>query len=104
MAINKIKLKQIDADFPALVGQYGSGYFATTGNFYSLSGQTVKYSDLSTGNFVYKTGNQNISGYKNFFDVPTINGVGIATLDEAVLINGDNSIYGENTFTNRIYF
>jgi hypothetical protein len=99
MAINKIKLKQIDADFPALVGQYGSGYFASTGSLNSLSGQSVKYSDLATGAFVYTTGNQSISGNKNFLSRPAISGVGIATLSETVSIDGDNAIFGDNTFT-----
>jgi hypothetical protein len=101
MAINKIKLKQIDADFPTLVGQYGSGYFASTGSLNSLSGQSVKYSDLATGAFVYTTGSQNISGSKNFMSRPAISGVGIATLGEIVSINGNNAIFGENTFFNK---
>jgi hypothetical protein len=99
MAINKIKLKQIDADFPTLVGQYGSGYFSSTGSLHSLSGQSVKYSDLATGAFIYTTGSQNISGYKNFMSRPAISGVGIATLGEIVSIDGDNAIFGDNTFT-----
>lgn len=104
MAINKIKLKQIDADFPALVGQYGSGYFASTGSLHGLSGQSVKYSDLATGAFVYTTGNQNISGYKNFLSRPAISGVGIATLSEIVSIDGNNAIFGENTFYEKTIF
>lgn len=104
MAINKIKLKQIDADFPTLVGQYGSGYFASTGGLHSLSGQSVKYSDLATGAFVYTTGSQNISGYKNFLSRPAISGVGIATLGETVSIDGDNAIFGENTFVGNTIF
>lgn len=104
MAINKIKLKQIDADFPTLVGQYGSGYFASTGSLHSLSGQSVKYSDLATGAFVYRTGSQNISGYKNFLSRPAISGVGIATLSEIVSIDGDNAIFGENTFYDKTIF
>ena len=104
MAINKIKLKQIDADFPTLVGQYGSGYFASTGSLHSLSGQSVKYSDLATGAFVYTTGSQNISGYKNFLSRPAISGVGIATLSEIVSIDGNNAIFGENTFYEKTIF
>lgn len=104
MAINKIKLKQIDADFPTLVGQYGSGYFASTGSLYGLSGQAVKYSDLATGNFVYTSGTQNISGSKNFLNRPALSGVGVATLEEAVSINNDNTIYGENTFEGNTIF
>jgi len=104
MALNKIKLKQIDADFPALVGQYGSGYFASTGSLHGLSGQSVKYSDLATGAFVYTTGSQNISGYKNFLSRSAISGVGIATLSEIVSIDGNNAIFGENTFYEKTIF
>lgn len=98
MAINKIKLKQIDADFPVLVGQYGSGYFAPTGSFYNLSGQSVKYSDLATGRLVYTTGDQSISGQKTFVNRPSVSGVGLARLDEVIGINGNDLIYGEKTF------
>ena len=98
MAINKIKLKQIDADFPALVGQYGSGYFTPTGSFYNLSGQSVKYSDLATGRLVYTTGDQSISGQKSFVNRPSVSGVGLARLDEVIGINGNDFIYGEKTF------
>ena len=97
MAINKIKLKQIDADFPTLVGQYGSGYFASTGSLNLVSGQCVKYSDISTGRFVYQTGNQSISGVKNFFSRPTISGNNVAMLNETVTLGGTETIGGAKT-------
>jgi hypothetical protein len=106
MAINKIKLKQIDADFSGLVGQYGSGYFATTGQLSSLSGISVKYSDLTSTQFVYQTGNQNISGNKVLFSRPTLSGTGIlsnnqsglAMLSEVVTRNGSETITGPKIF------
>jgi len=104
MGINKIKLKQIDADFSGLVGAYGSGYFASTGSLNALSGQSVKYSDLSTGRFVYSTGNQNISGIKNFLARPTLSGEALAKLSEVVTLNADETINGFKDFTSDVVF
>jgi hypothetical protein len=104
MGINKIKLKQIDADFSGLVGQYGSGYFASTESLNTLSGQSVKYSDLSTGRFVYSTGNQNISGIKNFLARPTLSGEALAKLSEVVTLNADETINGFKDFTSDVVF
>jgi hypothetical protein len=104
MGINKIKLKQIDADFPVLVGQYGSGYFASTGSLNALSGQSVKYSDLSTGRFVYSTGNQDISGIKNFISRPTLSGSQLAKLEEVVTLDGDETINGFKDFSSDVIF
>jgi hypothetical protein len=105
MGINKIKLKQIDADFSGLVGQYGSGYFSTTGQLISLSGSAFKYSDIATTQFVYQTGNQNISGSKTFFSRPIISGAGIAysasgvaRLGEVVTLANNETINGTKTF------
>ena len=88
MGINKIKLKQIDANFSGLVGEYGSGYFPSissfntvsgnvntvSGNVNTLSGITVKYTDINPTRFVLPTGNQTISGIKTFIDVPRVGG------------------------------
>lgn len=111
MGINKIKLKQIDADFSGLVGQYGSGYFSTTGQLNSLSGLAFKYSDLAATQFVYQTGNQNISGSKTFFSRPIISGAGVtyhasgaARLGEVVTIAGSDQITGPKTFLNTVDF
>jgi len=111
MGINKIKLKQIDADFSGLVGQYGSGYFSTTGQLNSLSGLAFKYSDLAATQFVYQTGNQNISGSKTFFSRPIISGAGVtyhasgaARLGEVVSIAGSDQITGPKTFLNTVDF
>lgn len=111
MGINKIKLKQIDADFSGLVGQYGSGYFSTTGQLNSLSGLAFKYSDIAATQFVYQTGNQNISGSKTFFSRPIISGAGVtyhasgaARLGEVVSIAGSDQITGPKTFLNTVDF
>jgi hypothetical protein len=111
MGINKIKLKQIDADFSGLVGQYGSGYFSTTGQLNSLSGLAFKYSDLAATQFVYQTGNQNISGSKTFFSRPIISGAGVtyhasgaARLGEVVSLAGSDQITGPKTFLNTVDF
>lgn len=111
MGINKINLKQIDADFSGLVGQYGSGYFTSTGQFNSLSNSTFKYTDLPTTQFVYQTGNQNISGSKTFFSRPILTGAGItyhasgiARLGEVVTIAGSETITGPKTFLTNATF
>jgi hypothetical protein len=104
MGINKIKLKQIDADFSGLVGQYGSGYFPSIASFNTLSGQSVKYSDLSNINFVYATGNQNISGVKNFLARPTFSGETLAKLSEVVTLDGDETINGLKDFSSDVIF
>jgi hypothetical protein len=98
MGINKIKLKQIDADFSGLVGQYGSGYFATTGSLDSLSGSSVPYSYIATGGFLYNAGSQSISGVKNFFSRPTLSGKGLAKLEEVVTSGSTNTFIAPNTF------
>ena len=104
MAINKIKLKQIDADFSGLVGQYGSGYFATTGSFNSLSGSTVPYSYISTGGFLYNTGAQSVSGVKNFFSRPTFSGKSLAKLEEVVTINDAQTVIGAKSLDGEVTF
>lgn len=104
MGINKVKLKQIDADFSGLVGQYGSGYFASTGQLNSLSGSSFKYSDLATNQFVYQTGNQNISGVKNFFSRPELSGKGLAKLEEVVTLSTNQSIPSQKTFAGSVFF
>ena len=98
MAINKIKLQQIDADFSKVVGQYGSGYFATTGSLNSLSVSTVPYSYIATGGFLYNTGAQSISGVKNFFSRPTFSGAGLSTLQEVLTLTGQQTLSGAKIF------
>jgi hypothetical protein len=63
------------------------------------------YLDPETINAVAKTGNQNISGLKNFYTRPTVNGTGVLLSGEAaelpntlVYITGDQTISGVKTF------
>jgi hypothetical protein len=88
--LNKIKLKQIDADFSGLVGQYGSGYFATIGDLNAVSG-------LST-NLVYTTGDQTISGIKTFANDVTILGdfvvSGATFINEVIDVTTTGTISG----------
>jgi hypothetical protein len=66
------------------------------------------YLDPDTINAVAKTGNQNISGLKNFITRPTVNGTGVLLIGEVpqlpntlVYITGDQTISGLKTFTTR---
>lgn len=104
MSINKIKLKQIDANFPGLVGEYGSGYFASTGQLNSVSGSAFKYSDVNNYKFVYQSGAQDISGVKNFFSRPNLSGQGLARLNEVVTLSTNQSISAEKTFQGNVNF
>jgi hypothetical protein len=84
MSINKIKLKQIDADFDALVGEYGSGRFTPLGS--------------TPENVVFQSGDQNITGIKNFVDRPTLSGKKLITTNDAVLLTGDQDVNGLKNF------
>ena len=70
---------------------------------------------IGTGSFVYSTGDQTISGVKNFASRPTFNGSGLAMTGEfitvgnldtqnIVLRTGDQLISGVKTFTSRPTF
>jgi hypothetical protein len=61
----------------------------------------------SQNNVVYITGNQDISGVKNFYSRPTVNGIGVLLIGETgsvtlpntlVYITGDQTISGNKTF------
>ena len=69
------------------------------------------YLDPDTINAVAKTGNQNISGLKNFITRPTVNGTGVLLSGEAaglpntlVYTTGNQIISGNKTFSNQIVF
>lgn len=104
MSISKIKLKQIDADFPSLVGDYGSGFFASNESLNSVSGSSVKYSDLNNYQFVTQSGSQSISGYKNFLSRPALSGDGLAKLNEVVSLSSSQIVSGEKAFVGGVVF
>jgi hypothetical protein len=95
---------------PVLTGVNLSSY-ATTANL-ALTGSTLQTNiNTLSDQMVYKTGDQNISGTKNFYSRPTVNGTGILLSGEAssvtlpntlVYITGDQIISGKKTFVNNI--
>jgi len=63
-------------------GYAGSGDFATTGYVADVSGAIVSQINFPS-NVVFTTGDQNISGVKNFYSRPTVNGTGVLLSGEA---------------------
>lgn len=63
-------------------GYVTSGDFATTGYVADVSGAIVAQIS-SPANAVFTTGDQNISGAKNFYSRPTVNGTGVLLSGEA---------------------
>ena len=101
----------------ALVGGGGYIYVSKTDelidgnlyvdNFYATSG--FFSGTLNASNLVYNTGNQTISGVKNFASRPTVNGTGVLLSGEAaslpitiVYTTGDQAISGNKTFNNNV--
>lgn len=74
MSKSLIRKNQLHPDVSEIVGEYGSGYFS---------------SDINT---VHITGDQTISGVKNFVSRPTVSGTGVLLSGEAVspLVNIEN--------------
>ena len=76
-------------------------------NFYATSG--FFSGTLNASNLVYNTGDQTISGVKNFASRPTVNGTGVLLIGEAaslpitiVYTTGDQAISGNKTFNNNV--
>jgi hypothetical protein len=73
-----------------------------------VDGNIKAASGVYATNLVYNTGNQNISGIKNFYSRPTVNGTGVLLSGEApnpttiVYITGDQVISGVKSFTNNL--
>lgn len=63
-------------------GYVTSGDFATTGYVADVSGAIVAQISFPQ-NIVFTTGDQNISGAKNFYSRPTVNGTGVLLSGEA---------------------
>ena len=75
----------------------------------TLVGNTGRFSNEATApNLVYNTGDQNISGLKNFYSRPTVNGTGVLLIGEAssvvlpdtiVYTTGNQNISGLKNFS-----
>jgi hypothetical protein len=71
-----------------------------------LNGYTGIFEKLFANNLVYNTGNQNISGIKNFYSRPTVNGTGVLLSGEAAQVDlsstvrttGAQTVSGVKTF------
>jgi hypothetical protein len=98
MAINKIKLKQIDADFSGLVGQYGSGYFVSNNSFYDLNqnGATFYNSTLFKDDTIAYQ-NSNFT-----FDTTSLNNFANRVASRLLTVTGNQTAQGIKTFTNGI--
>ena len=78
----------------------------------TLVANTGKFAyEVSAPNLVYNTGNQNISGVKNFYSRPTVNGTGVLLSGEAanlpttiVYTTGNQTISGTKTFVENTVF
>ena len=76
----------------------------------SLISRTGVFSnEVIAPNLVYNTGDQTISGVKNFASRPTVNGTGVLLIGEAaslpitiVYTTGDQAISGNKTFNNNV--
>jgi hypothetical protein len=75
------------------------------------SGLNIISGTLTASNVVYNTGNQNISGTKNFYTRMTVNGSGVRLYDEPVSVTlpntvvyttGNQTISGDKIFKNNI--
>jgi hypothetical protein len=78
MSKSLIRKNQLHPDIADLVSGYGNDFFITP---QELNDALLNYSPeirLTGTNVVYTTGNQTISGVKNFVSRPTFNGSGLA--------------------------
>ena len=98
MGINKIKLKQIDANFPALVGEYGSGYFVSNNNYYDLSqGGAYFYNNTVFNNTTIDYQNSNF-----IFDTNSLNSFAIKVSSRLLTLSGNQTLPGIKTFLSGI--
>lgn len=82
MSKSLIRKNQLHPDVGDLVSGYGSGYFVTFDELDFILDEYNPQIVLTGQNVVYTTGNQTISGIKNFNSRPTFNGSGLALTGE----------------------
>lgn len=127
MSLNKIKTNQLDFDVSQIALSAGSGSFVSSGLFIASSGvlrndinnQSGLINNLSvsgflisgninslSGNCVFLTGNQNITGIKNFESIPTYKNSPLVyrsqiDLSNLVYATGNQTISGTKNFASR---
>ena len=93
MSKSLIRKNQLHPDIADLVSGYGDIFFITSGELENRLSIFNPQVVLTGQNVVYTTGNQTISGVKNFASRPTFNGSGLALTGEAsTAFNGNRSI------------
>lgn len=111
MSKSLIRKNQLHPDIQDLVAEYGGSLFVSSENFNQLSGNLSNILGADITFAVFTTGDQNISGLKNFSSRPTVNNTGIllqgegATLPNGLLYTtGQQTISSEKEFTIRPLF
>jgi len=92
MSRSLIRKNQLHPDISDLVSGYGTGFFVTP---QQLNEAIDVSQQIITQGAVLVSGNQNISGIKNFTTRPTLNGSGLATTGElggSTVFNGNRQI------------
>jgi hypothetical protein len=92
MSRSLIRKNQLHPDISDLVSGYGTGFFVTPDQ---LNNAIDNSQQIITQGAVLVSGNQNISGIKNFTTRPTLNGSGLATTGElggSTVFNGNRQI------------
>lgn len=108
MAKSLIRKNQLHPDIGDLVTGYGSSIFVKSGDFNQLSQNLLNIVELNRSITVLTTGNQTISGVKNFTTRPTVSGTGVLLIGEIpalpqtiVQTTGNQTISGLKNFTTR---
>ena len=84
MSRSLIRKNQLHPDIADLISGYGNDFFITQEELNNAL-SSYNLSCLTGQNSVYITGNQTISGVKNFTSRPTFNGSGLATTGDLVV-------------------
>lgn len=104
MSKSLIRKNQLHPDISDLVSGYGTGFFITPEQ---LNDAIDTSQQIITQGAVLISGNQNISGSKNFVSRPTYNSTGLlisSDLNNLVYATGNQNISGVKKFLNNSYF
>ena len=102
MSRSLIRKNQLHPDIADLISGYGDNFFVNNSELNSLVGNFL----ITGQNIVLTTGDQTISGIKNFATRPIVNGTGVLLSGEAselpdtiVYTTGNQNISGKKRFT-----